>query len=208
MARPAVHPVSLIVPAAAMALVVAASNVLVQHPVEAFGLADKLTWGAFTYPLAFLVTDLTNRRFGPQAARRVVVTGFAVAVLLSFGLAAPRVAAASGAAFLFGQLLDVAVFSKLRRLAWWRAPLAASLLGSAVDTAVFFTLAFAGNPEMSGAVTPLGGAVAVPLWVSLAGFDFLVKVVGAFVLLAPYGALMGVIRLLETAASRPLVSRP
>ncbi|WP_020187747.1 queuosine precursor transporter [Methylopila sp. 73B] len=202
MARPAVDPVSLIVPAAAMALVVAASNVLVQHPVEAFGLGDKLTWGAFTYPLAFLVTDLTNRRFGPAVARRVVYVGFAVAVLLSFGLAAPRIAIASGAAFLFGQLLDVAVFSKLRRLAWWRAPLAASLLGSAVDTAVFFTLAFAGDVAMSAPVTPLGAAVAVPLWVSLAGFDFLVKILGAFVLLAPYGALMRAIRPFEAAAAQ------
>ncbi|GBD47179.1 queuosine precursor transporter [Methylopila sp. Yamaguchi] len=201
MARPALGPASLIVPAAAMALVVAASNVLVQHPVEAFGLGDKLTWGAFTYPLAFLVTDLTNRRFGPALARRVVCVGFAAAVLLSLGLAAPRIAIASGAAFLFGQLLDVAVFSKLRRLAWWRAPLAASLLGSAVDTAVFFTLAFAGDAAMSAPVTPFGVGPAVPLWISLAGFDFLVKIVGAFVLLAPYAALMRAVRPFETATA-------
>lgn len=189
----------LILPAAAMTLVVAASNVLVQHPVEAFGLADTLTWGAFTYPFAFLVTDLTNRRFGPTAARRVVYAGFLLAVVLSVWLATPRIALASGTAFLMGQLLDITVFSKLRRLAWWRAPLAASLLGSAVDTALFFALAFAGDPAMSGTVGLVGTAIAAPLWVNLAAFDFMVKVGGAFALLAPYGALMNVIRPFETA---------
>lgn len=192
----------IILPVAAMALVVAASNVLVQHPVEAFGLADKLTWGAFTYPLAFLVTDLTNRRFGPAAARRVVYAGFALAVVLSVWLATPRIALASGAAFLVGQLLDVAVFSKLRRLSWWRAPLAASMIGSALDTALFFTLAFAGDPTMAEPVGLIGTATLGPLWVNLASFDFMVKMFGALALLAPYGALMNVIRPFETAAAR------
>lgn len=200
--RPAFTPMDLILPAAAMALVVAASNVLVQHPVEAFGLQDALTWGAFTYPLAFLVTDLTNRRFGPAAARRVVYAGFMLAVVLSVWLATPRIALASGSAFLVGQLLDVTVFSKLRRLAWWRAPLAASLLGSAVDTALFFTLAFAGDPAMSDPVGLVGTATLAPLWVNLAAFDFMVKVLGAFALLAPYGALMSVIRPFETTGAR------
>jgi uncharacterized PurR-regulated membrane protein YhhQ (DUF165 family) len=180
-----------------MTLVVAASNVLVQHPVEAFGLGDKLTWGAFSYPLAFLVTDLTNRRFGPKIARRVVLAGFALAVVLSLALATPRIALASGTAFLVGQLLDVSVFARLRRLAWWRAPLIASLAGSAIDTALFFSLAFAGDAEMSTTVGLLGGVVDAPLWVNLAAFDFIVKVFGAFVLLAPYAALMSVVRPFE-----------
>lgn len=196
------RPSQLILPVAAMALVVAASNVLVQHPVEVFGLSETLTWGAFTYPIAFLVTDLTNRRFGPATARRVVYAGFAVAVALSIALATPRIALASGTAFLVGQLLDVAVFAKLRRLAWWRAPLAASLAGSALDTAIFFTLAFAGDPAMSGPVGLFGAGVAVPLWANLAAFDFLVKVAGAGLLLAPYGALMSVIRPFEAVPAR------
>ncbi|MFD1330737.1 queuosine precursor transporter [Methylopila musalis] len=187
-------------PVAAMTLVVAASNVLLQHPVRAAGLEDKLTWGAFTYPIAFLVTDLTNRRFGPVAARRVVYAGFALAVALSIWLATPRIALASGAAFLVGQLLDVSVFARLRRLAWWRAPLAAGLLGSAVDTALFFTLAFAGDAAMSAPVSFAGTGVTTPLWVSLAAFDFLVKAIGAAALLAPYAALMTSVRPFETVA--------
>lgn len=190
----------LTLPVAAMTLVVAASNVLLQHPVQVAGLDDKLTWGAFTYPVAFLVTDLTNRRFGPGAARRVVYVGFALAVALSVWLATPRIALASGAAFLVGQLLDVSVFARLRRLAWWRAPLAASLVGSAVDTALFFTLAFAGDAAMSGPVSLAGTGLMTPLWVSLAAFDFLVKAAGALVLLAPYAALMASVRPFEAAA--------
>lgn len=182
-----------------MTLVVAASNVLVQHPVTIAGLEDKLTWGAFAYPVAFLVTDLTNRRFGPKAARRAVYAGFAIAVVLSLLLATPRIALASGSAFLFGQLLDVAVFSKLRRGRWWRAPLFAGLAGSALDTFLFFSLAFWGDPAMSAA-TPLLGLATVPLWLSLATFDFLVKAAGASLLLAPYGALMGVVRPFERAS--------
>ena len=124
----------------AMAVLVTASNILVQYPV-----GDFLTWGAFTYPFAFLVTDLTNRRFGTAAARRVVYVGFALAVVLSIWLATPRIAIASGTAFLTAQLLDVAVFDRLRSGNWWRAPLASSTLGSALDTAIFFTLAFSGS---------------------------------------------------------------
>lgn len=182
-----------------MTLVVAASNVLVQHPVAVAGLEDKLTWGAFAYPVAFLVTDLTNRRFGPSAARRAVYAGFAIAVVLSLALASPRIALASGAAFLIGQLVDVSVFARLRRGLWWRAPLVASLAGSALDTFLFFSLAFMGDPAMSAPVAPFGVA-ALPLWASLALFDFVVKAAGAALLLAPYGALMGVIRPFESVA--------
>ena len=122
---------------AAMATIVVASNILVQFPFPHFGLQDLLTWGAFTYPIAFLVTDLTNRRFGPAAARKVVLVGFAIAIVLSVWLATPRIAIASGSAFLVAQLLDVAIFDRLRRNAWWQAPLISTVIGSLVDTALF-----------------------------------------------------------------------
>ncbi|MCJ8145121.1 queuosine precursor transporter [Ancylobacter sp. A5.8] len=181
----------LAIPVIGMMVVVAASNVLVQYPVEHFGLNEILTWGAFTYPLAFLVNDLTNRRFGPAVARQVVYVGFALAVALSIGLATPRIALASGTAFLFGQLLDIGVFNRLRRLSWWHAPLAGSVFGSALDTILFFSLAFAGDPDMSFPVTYALTGITVPLWMGLAFFDFLVKLACALVALIPYGALMG-----------------
>ena len=106
----------LAIPVIAMMAVVAASNVLVQHPVPYFGLSEILTWGAFSYPVAFLVNDLTNRRFGPAVTRQVVYAGFALAVVLSIWLATPRIAVASGTAFLVGQLLDIGVFNRLRRM--------------------------------------------------------------------------------------------
>jgi queuosine precursor transporter len=188
----------LVLPILAMTAVVALSNFAVQYPIQAFGLADYLTWGALTYPLAFLVNDLTNRRFGPAMTRRVVYAGFAIAVVLSVVLATPRIALASGTAFLVGQLLDVTVFNWLRRQTWWHAPLAGSLLGSALDTIIFFTLAFAGDASMSDPVTYAGG-ITVPLWMGLGFFDFCVKVAMALLLLIPYGALMNVIRPFETA---------
>jgi queuosine precursor transporter len=188
----------LVLPTLAMTGVVALSNFAVQYPIEAFGLADYLTYGALTYPVAFLVNDLTNRRFGPKMTRRVVYAGFAIAIVLSIALATPRIAFASGSAFLVGQLLDLTVFNWLRRQTWWRAPLAGSLLGSALDTIIFFTLAFAGDASMSGPVTYAGGITA-PLWMGLAFFDFWVKVAMALLLLVPYGALMSVIRPFETA---------
>lgn len=179
--------------AAAMAIVVAASNVLVQYPLNAW-----LTLGAFTYPFAFLVTDVSNRLMGPAAARRVVVVGFIVAVALSIWLATPRIAIASGTAFLLAQLLDVAVFDRLRRGLWWRAPLASSLIGSALDTALFFSLAFAPAFAMLGPNEPwaleatpmLGFGPETPLWVSLAVGDFGVKVAIALIALGPYAALV------------------
>lgn len=188
----------LVLPILAMTAVVALSNFAVQYPIQAFGLADYLTWGALTYPLAFLVNDLTNRRFGPAMTRRVVYAGFAIAVVLSIVLATPRIALASGTAFLVGQLLDVTIFNWLRRQTWWRAPLAGSLLGSALDTIIFFTLAFAGDASMSEPVTYAGG-ITVPLWMGLGFFDFCVKVMMALLLLIPYGALMNVVRPFETA---------
>ncbi|MEO1200116.1 MAG: queuosine precursor transporter [Pseudomonadota bacterium] len=181
----------IVIAIAAMAFVVVASNILVQHPVTTFGLQDYLTWGAFTYPIAFLVTDLTNRRLGPDMARRVVLIGFAIAVVLSIVFATPRIAIASGTAFLTAQLLDVFIFNRLRDSAWWHAPLASSLIGSAVDTALFFSLAFAGA-GVGSAVYPLPlGPVEAPVWMGWAVADFLVKVICALALLVPFRALMG-----------------
>jgi uncharacterized PurR-regulated membrane protein YhhQ (DUF165 family) len=172
----------LVIPIVAMTLVVVASNVLVQYPFTPFGLADYLTWGAFSYPFAFLVTDLTNRRFGPATARVVVYVGFAFAVFLSVMLATPRIALASGTAFLTAQLIDVAVFHRLRRHFWWTAPLISSLIGSTVDTAIFFTLAFAG----SGVGEANYWGLVLPVWVAWAVFDYLVKAVHAVVMLGPF----------------------
>lgn len=189
---------------AAMAVVVAASNFLVQFPVQYLGLGEILTWGAFTYPVAFLVNDLTNRRFGPRAARLVVSAGFVLAVALSIWLASPRIAIASGTAFLVAQLLDVSIFDALRRQSWWRAPLISSLAGSVIDTVIFFSLAFAGpfafldtafgleDGSLAFPVAWLG--TEVPLWVSLAVGDFCVKVLVGLAMLAPYGAMLSVLR--------------
>src|SRR5690606_28380454 len=119
---------------AALAAVVVASNILVQYPFTPFGLGDLLTWGAFTYPFAFLVTDLSNRWLGPRVTRRVILVGFVAAVALSVMLATPRIAIASGSAFLAAQFVDIAVFDRLRQGRWWRAPLVSTLIGSALDT--------------------------------------------------------------------------
>lgn len=151
----------------AMALAVGASNFAVQYQIS-----DWLTWAAFTYPFTFLVTDLTNRSLGPGAARLAVYAGFACGVLLSIILATPRIAVASGTAFLCAQLLDVAVFHRLRHGApWWRPPLVSTILGSALDTALFFSLAFTGT--------------GVP-WVTLAVGDLGVKYLFALAMLGFY----------------------
>ncbi len=157
-------------PILAMAAVIVLSNVLVQHPIN-----DWLTWGAFSYPLVFLVTDLTNRALGPGSARRVAWVGFAVAVLVSLALAPWRIALASGSAFILSQVMDITVFNRWRAQTWWKAPLIGSLVASAVDTAVFFFLAFAGSGMD---------------WLSLAAGDLAVKAAMAALLLAPYRALL------------------
>jgi hypothetical protein len=190
-----------------MTLVVVASNVLVQFPVQGtlFGinLADLLTYGAFTYPIAFLVTDLTNRQFGPKYARIVVICGFVVGVTFSWFAAVPRIAIASGSAFFFGQMLDISVFNRLRRQAWWRAPLVGSVIGSMLDTVMFFSFAFAPafsflgpNDDFAIGWAPLLGVLhaEAPRWVSWALGDFSVKMIVAFVMLMPYGALMSVLK--------------
>ena len=185
----------------AMAAIVVASNILVQ-----FLLGDWLTWGAFTYPFAFLVTDLMNRRFGPALARKVVLAGFVVGVacslvgtqiMLEFGPAVSlRIALGSGFAFLVAQLTDVKIFDRLRLGSWWRAPLVSSFIGSALDTALFFSIAFSGAFIFLDASQPNGWArevipmfgigPAAPLWVSLALADFAVKMALALVALGPY----------------------
>ncbi|SCW88517.1 hypothetical protein SAMN02927900_06113 [Rhizobium mongolense subsp. loessense] len=197
---------------ALMTLVVVASNFLVQFPVNAevagINLADILTWGAFSYPVAFLITDLTNRQFGPQIARKVVFAGFIVGIGLSFFTSVPRIAIASGSAYLAGQLLDIAVFNRLRRQTWWRAPLLGSLIGSALDTAIFFSFAFAAffvflgpNDPFALEQAPILGALAAqaPRWISWAISDFSVKMIMGLVMLLPYGALMNVLRPIQPA---------
>jgi len=202
---------------AAMVVVVTASNILVQYPVQfdlgPIHLADILTWGAFTYPFAFLVSDLTNRHDGPTQARVVVLVGFLFGLGLSIWLATPRIGIASGTAFLLGQLLDIAVFQRLRNRYWLIPPLSASLVGSLLDTAIFFTIAFAPPfafidlafhmPDGSlGFGAPwLGIGTEVPLWVSLASGDFAVKFLAALLLLAPYRVLMG--RIMPLRAATP-----
>ena len=185
----------------AMAAIVVTSNILVQ-----FLLGSWLTWGALTYPFAFLVTDIVNRVQGPSAARRVVAAGFAVGVVCSligtqiqgeFGpLVTPRIAIGSGLAFLTAQLLDVTVFNRLRRGAWWRAPILATLAGSVLDTTVFFSVAFSAalaflHPATdvawaNEALPLLGQGPVAPLWVSLAVADFGVKLAIAVVALIPF----------------------
>lgn len=191
----------LALPIAAMALVVLASNILVQYPIEAFGLADWLTFGAFTYPVAFLVTDLSNRRLGAPATRRVVYVGFVIAVVLSALFATPRIAIASGTAFLAAQLTDVAIFNALRERAWWLPPLISTLVASALDTAIFFAFAFYCGPlpliggtisGWFGAVGIADACIALP-WTTLAIADYGVKVLMALACIAPYGALLRVL---------------
>lgn len=185
----------------AMAIVVVASNILVQHPIGTW-----LTWGAFTYPLAFLVSDIVNRLEGPAAARRVVYAGFATGLICSvigtqimgeFGpLVTLRVAIGSGIAFLLAQLVDVQIFDRLRRDTWWKAPFISTLIGSTLDTAIFFTIAFSlslnflepGNDvSWAAAATPLlGVGPTVPFWVSLGFADLLVKIAVDVIALLPF----------------------
>lgn len=184
----------------AMAAIVVASNILVQ-----FLFGQWLTWGAFTYPLAFLVTDVMNRIYGASAARRVVFMGFLVGVVCSligtqimgeFGpLVTLRIALGSGIAFLTAQLLDVAIFDRLRNGGWWQAPVISSIIGSSVDTALFFFIAFSGalasvlpgDVAWANDVLPiLGVGPEAPLWVSLAIADWGVKLALALIALLPF----------------------
>jgi len=153
-----------------MCAIVVASNLLVQIPLN-----DWLTWGGLSYPVAFLVSDLLNRRYGPHAARRVAWSGFAAAILVSVWVASPRIAVASGMAFICAQLLDIRVFDQLRDQSWWRAPLVSGVLAACLDTALFFTIAFAGTN------TP---------WVTWGLGDLAVKLSLNLLMLLPFRALM------------------
>ena len=190
----------------AMAIIVVASNILVQ-----FLYGQWLTWGAFTYPFAFLVTDIMNRVYGPAMARRVVFAGFLTGIACSaigtqimgeFGpLVTWRIALGSGVAFLVAQLLDVSIFDRLREGAWWKAPLASSLIGSTLDTAIFFTIAFSGaliflepanDVSWANEVLPmLGAGPMAPLWMSLAVADWAVKLCIAMIALVPFRLVVG-----------------
>ena len=185
----------------AMAATVLASNILVQ-----FLYGQWLTWGAFTYPIAFLITDIMNRTYGAAAARRVVLVGFVVGLICSligtqimgeFGpLVTIRIAIGSGVAFLAAQLIDVSIFSALRDGRWWRAPLISTLIGSTLDTALFFSIAFSGifsfiHPDTdvswaAEALPLLGVGPTTPLWVSLAIADWAVKLSIALIALIPF----------------------
>ena len=171
---------------ALMAIMVSLSNFLVQYPVNFFGLNEILTYGAFSYPITFLITDLANRKYGVKIARRLVYIGFFYGVLLTFvfstnfeDLISIRIAIGSGTAFLIAQLLDVKIFDKLRDKVWFVAPFTSSLLGSFVDTALFFFIAFY--------------KTGVP-WVSLAAGDFLVKILIAMTMLIPFRFLLNKIK--------------
>lgn len=190
----------------AMAAIVVASNILVQFLI----LDGLLTWGAFTYPVAFLVTDVMNRVYGPSAARRVVLVGFIAGIIcsligsqimLEFGPAVPlRIAVASATAFLVAQLVDISVFDRLREGSWWRAPLASTLVSSTLDSVIFFSVAFSGffsfgpipdtQIEWAREAVPfLNSGPLAPLWMSLGVADWAVKLGVALIALIPFRAL-------------------
>ena len=197
----------------AMAIIVVASNILVQYLI----LDGLLTWGAFTYPLAFLVTDIMNRIYGAAAARKVVFAGLVTGIICSligtqiifdsefgpYAAVALRVAVGSAIAFGVAQLLDVAVFNKLRDGSWWKAPLGSTLVSSTVDTAIFFTIAFsalfngvfrAATDEIiwaQDAAPFLTAGPDAPLWVSLAVADWGVKLAIALLALVPFRIIVG-----------------
>ena len=169
-----------------MGLVVLASNFLVQFPVEFYGLDKILTYGAFSYPIAFLITDLANRSYGKLAARKIVYLGFTIGLSFTLlfstdfaDLISLRIAIGSGTAFLVAQLLDVQVFDKLRREKWFIAPLGSSFIGSSVDTFLFFSISFY--------------ATGIP-WVTLSLGDLAVKIIVALIMLIPFRLLLGTLK--------------
>ena len=177
-----------------MALVVTISNYLVKFPVNYFGLKDLLTYGAFTYPIAFLITDLSNRRYGKNTAKKIVYWGFALGVFLTLyfstnysNLISIRIAIGSGTAFLIAQLIDVNIFDKLRKKIWFAAPLTSSLIGSSVDTFLFFSIAFYGTGIN---------------WVTLSIGDLFVKIFVAFVMLIPFRILLSHIKEISTVEKK------
>ena len=173
-----------------MALVVALSNYLVQFPVNYIGLQDVFTYGAFSYPVAFLITDLANRKYGKAVAKRIVYIGFVLGVALTLyfstdfsNLISKRIAVGSGSAFLIAQLLDVQVFDSLRKKVWFVAPLISSLIGSSIDTFLFFSIAFYGTGVN---------------WVTLSLGDLFVKIFVALLMLIPFRILLSRIQEIST----------
>ena len=169
-----------------MGFVVLISNFLVQFPVKYYGLENILTYGAFSYPIAFLITDLANRSFGKIIARKIVYFGFAIGLLFTLifstnfsDLISVRIAIGSGTAFIVAQLLDVQVFDRLRRKTWFVAPLFSSLIGSTVDTFLFFSISFYGT--------------GVP-WITLSLGDLGVKIFIALIMLVPFRLLLGTLK--------------
>ena len=169
-----------------MGVVVLSSNYLVQFPIKYYGLEEILTYGAFSYPVAFLITDLANRSYGKFVARKIVYIGFAIGISFTLlfstnftDLISVRIAIGSGTAFLVAQLLDVQIFDRLRRKKWFIAPLTSSFIGSTVDTFLFFSISFY--------------ATGVP-WVTLSLGDLAVKIFVALIMLIPFRLLLGTLR--------------
>ena len=165
-----------------MALTVVLSNYLVQFPVHYMGFQDLLTYGAFSYPIAFLITDLSNRRYGKNTAKNIVYLGFKLGVILTFYfstnysvLISIRIAIGSGTAFLVAQLIDINIFDKLRKKIWFAAPLVSSLIGSSIDTFLFFSISFYGTNVN---------------WITLSFGDLFVKILVALVMLIPFRLLL------------------
>ena len=173
-----------------MALIVALSNYLVQFPIKYMDLQDLFTYGAFSYPVAFLITDLANRRYGKIIARKIVYIGFILGLVLTLffstdfsNLISKRIAVGSGTAFLIAQLLDVQVFDKLRKKVWFVAPLVSSLIGSIIDTFLFFSIAFYGTGIN---------------WVTLSFGDLSVKIFVALAMLIPFRLLLSSVKEIGT----------
>ncbi len=169
-----------------MGIVVLASNYLVQFPIKYYGLQEILTYGAFSYPIAFLITDLANRSFGKIVARKIVYIGFAIGISFTLlfstnfaDLISIRIAIGSGTAFLVAQLLDVQIFDQLRKKEWFIAPLTSSLIGSTIDTFLFFSISFY--------------ATGIP-WFTLSLGDLAVKIFIALVMLIPFRLLLGTLK--------------
>jgi len=169
-----------------MASVVALSNYLVQFPIKYFGLENLLTYGAFSYPIAFLITDLSNRRYGKDIAKKIVYIVFALGVFLTLffstnysNIISIRIAIGSGTAFLIAQLIDVHIFDRLRKKIWFIAPLTSSLIGSTIDTFLFFSIAFYGTTMN---------------WLTLSLGDLVVKIFIALIVLIPFRLLLSHIR--------------
>ena len=169
-----------------LGVIVLSSNYLVQFPIKYYGLEEILTYGAFSYPVAFLITDLANRSYGKLIARQIVYIGFVIGISFTLlfstnfaDLISIRIAVGSGTAFLIAQLLDVQIFDRLRRKKWFIAPITSSLIGSTVDTFLFFSIAFY--------------ATGIP-WVTLSLGDLAVKIFVALIMLIPFRLLLGTLR--------------